>query len=332
MKFIDLFAGIGGFRIPLEDFGGECVFSSEMDKFAALTYSSNFGEIPTGDITKVDEKDIPEHDILAAGFPCQPFSISGKRLGFEDTRGTLFFNVARIVKYHKPKFVILENVRNFATHDNGNTLSVVKAAMEDLGYTVFYKVLNASHYGLPQNRERIYILCFREDLNVEHFDFPKATNEAVKLSDILDSELSESDYLINRPDIKLNYDKITLLENVTSIGKPIRVGTINKGGQGERIYSDKGHSITLSANGGGAGAKTGAYLINGKVRKLSPRECARLQGFPEEYKIVVSDNQAWKQFGNAVPVKVVREILKKVKQDVFSKDEIVTVPYGENLT
>lgn len=315
LKFIDLFAGIGGFRIALEELGAKCVFSSEWDKQAKLTYSTNFGDTPNGDITQINESEIPKHDILAAGFPCQPFSISGKRLGFEDTRGTLFFDVARIIKYHNPKLVILENVRNFATHDNGNTLQVVKKTLQDFGYSVFYKVMNASDYGLPQNRKRIFIICFREDLNVQEFTFPEPTDIQIHLKDILEKNESTEKYEINRPDIFFDKNKIDLIEKIEGLNQPIRVGTINKGGQGERIYSDKGHAITLSAYGGGAGSKTGAYLIDEKVRKLSPRECARVQGFPEEYIIPVSDGQAWKQFGNSIPINVLRYILKKIEDD-----------------
>lgn len=314
LKFIDLFAGIGGFRIALEETGAECVFSSEWDKQACKTYSANFNDIPEGDITEIDEKDIPEHDILAAGFPCQPFSISGKRLGFNDTRGTLFFDVARIIKYHKPKLVILENVRNFENHDNGNTLKVVKKTLEEFGYSVFYKVLNASEYGLPQNRQRIFIICFRGDLNVDNYEFPQSSNELVALKDVLIKDESVKKYAIERPDMKFNQEKIKIMNNVEKENKPVRVGTINKGGQGERIYSDKGHAITLSAYGGGAGSKTGAYLIDGVVRKLAPRECARVQGFPDDFIIPVTDGQAWKQFGNSIPINVLRHILKGINE------------------
>ena len=172
VNFIDLFAGIGGFRLALESFGANCVFSSEWDINAQETYNFNFGETPAGDITKIDENFIPNHDILCAGFPCQPFSISGKKLGFDDSRGTLFFDVARIVKCKRPKVVFMENVKNFETHDDGKTLSVVKATMEELGYNFFYKVLDASNYGVPQKRERIYMVSFRNDLNITTFDFP----------------------------------------------------------------------------------------------------------------------------------------------------------------
>ena len=164
--FIDLFAGLGGFRIALESLGAKCVYSNEWDKYAQEVYQMNFDEIPEGDITKVNAEEIPNHDILCAGFPCQAFSISGKRQGFEDSRGTLFFDVARIVKEKKPKVVFMENVKNFSTHDNGNTLGVVEKTMVELGYTFYWSVLNSLDYGVPQKRERIYMVCFRNDLNV----------------------------------------------------------------------------------------------------------------------------------------------------------------------
>ena len=171
--FIDLFAGLGGFRLALESLGAKCVYSSEWDEPVRKVYSDNFADIPDGDITQVDEKSVPDHDILCAGFPCQAFSISGKQHGFEDSRGTLFFDVARIVKEKQPKVVFMENVKNFASHDGGKTLEVVRATMEDLGYTFFYKVLSAVDFGIPQKRERIYMVCFRNDLNVASFNYPE---------------------------------------------------------------------------------------------------------------------------------------------------------------
>ncbi|MBP3953566.1 DNA cytosine methyltransferase [Bacillus suaedae] len=310
LTFIDLFAGIGGFHTALQSFGAECVFSSEWDKHAQKTYFENYGMMPAGDITAIEAEDIPPHDILCAGFPCQPFSISGKRKGFEDTRGTLFFDVARLAKYHKPKLLFMENVRNFATHDNGNTLQTVKDALDEIGYDVWHQVLNASHYGLPQNRERIYIIAIRKDFHVPTFTFPKPTFERVYLRDVTLPDEETDKYVINREDMTIDESKLpseSLFEDFPL--KPMRVGTINKGGQGERIYSDYGHAITLSAQGGGPGSKTGCYYINGRVRKLAPKECARIQGFPESFKIPVTDAQAWKQFGNSVPIKVLKHIL-----------------------
>lgn len=309
-KFIDLFAGIGGFRIALESFGGDCVYSSEWDKQSQKTYEANFGETPDGDITKVNEIDIPKHDILCAGFPCQAFSISGKQRGFADTRGTLFFDVARIAKYHKPKVLFLENVRNFVKHDGGKTLEVVMETLNDIGYNAFYKVLNASNYGAVTSRERVYIIAFRKDLGFSGFDYPKGLISNASVSDILEVTVDPKYYIV-RDDIFLRPVQSEVLpETITR--RPVQVGHINKGGQGERIYSPFGHAITLSAHGGGAAAKTGAYLIDGRIRKLTPRECARIMGFPDSYIIPVSDSQAYKQFGNSVAIPVLKNIFQQI--------------------
>lgn len=302
--FIDLFAGLGGFRLALESLGAECVYSSEWDEPVRKVYSDNFDEVPDGDITQVDEKSIPDHDILCAGFPCQAFSISGKQHGFEDSRGTLFFDVARIVKEKQPKVVFMENVKNFASHDGGKTLEVVRATMEDLGYTFFYKVLSAVDFGIPQKRERIYMVCFRNDLNVASFNYPKPFELQKHVEDFLLSDENMVSHLyVDRPDTYFNGKKDEHYSN-----KTIRLGIVNKGGQGERIYSTKGIAITLSANGGGVFSKTGGYLINGRTRKLHPRECARLMGFPDSYIISDSPNQAYKQFGNSVVIDVLQLI------------------------
>lgn len=301
--FIDLFAGLGGFRLALESLGAKCVFSSEWDEPVAKVYQQNFDDFPKGDITKIDAKDIPDHDILCAGYPCQAFSISGKKKGFEDARGTLFFDVARIVKEKKPKVVFLENVKNFATHDNGRTLEVVRNTMEDLGYSFHYKVLNATDYDVPQKRERIYIICFREDIDDHAFSYPKPIPLTKHVEDFLiDDEKQVKHLYCNRKDMHLEPD----IKEYTN--KAARVGTVAKGRQGERIYSTKGVAITFSAYGGGVFAKTGGYLVNGKVRKLHPRECARIMGFPDSYIIAESDSQAYKQFGNSVIVPVLQRI------------------------
>lgn len=304
MTFIDLFAGLGGFRIALESLGAKCVYSNEWDIPVQKVYAENFGDVPDGDITKVDEKTIPDHDILCAGFPCQAFSISGKQRGFEDSRGTLFFDVARIVKEKKPQIVFMENVKNFASHDSGHTLEVVKTTMEELGYTFFYKVLNAVDYGVPQKRERIYMIAFRQDLAINTFSFPKPFKLEKHVEDFLLEDEKEIGHLyVNRPDTYMNGVK-----DDTYSDKSIRLGIVNKGGQGERIYSTKGIAITLSAYGGGVFSKTGGYLINGKLRKLHPRECARIMGYPDSYKIAKSPNQAYKQFGNSVVIDVLQLI------------------------
>lgn len=308
MTFIDLFAGLGGFRIALESLGAQCVYSNEWDKPVQKVYQANFGEFPEGDITKVDERTIPDHDILCAGFPCQAFSISGKQRGFDDSRGTLFFDVARIVKEKKPKIVFMENVKNFATHDEGRTLNVVKATMEELGYIFNAKVLNAVDYGVPQKRERIYMVCFRNDLNISDFEYPKPFELTKHVEDfLLSDEYAVKDLYVERSDMYY-----TSKEDDKCSNKPIRLGTVNKGGQGERIYSIKGIAVTLSAYGGGVFAKTGGYYINGRARKLHPRECARIMGFPDTYKIAESANQAYKQFGNSVVIDVLQLIADEI--------------------
>ena len=308
LSFIDLFAGLGGFRIALESLGAKCVYSNEWDKQAQRVYQKNFGSLPDDDITKVNEDTIPDHDILCAGFPCQAFSISGKQKGFEDSRGTLFFDVARIVRAKKPKIVFMENVKNFAMHDNGRTLHIVQSIMEELGYTFYQKVLNAVDYGVPQKRERIYMVCFRKDLHVNSFSYPKPFPLKKYVEDILlDDESLVSNLYVNRPDIYYNDKKDDTYSNAS-----IRLGTVNKGGQGERIYSIKGIAITLSAYGGGVFAKTGGYLINGRPRKLHPRECARIMGYPDNYVICESYSQAYKQFGNSVVIDVLQLIGKQI--------------------
>src|SRR3989338_10437700 len=201
-KFIDLFAGIGGFRLALESQGGNCVFSSEWDNQAQTTYQANFGETPEGDITKIKETDIPHHDMICGGFPCQAFSISGKQKGFDDTRGTLFFDIVRIARHHKPKVLFLENVKNLTKHYHGNTLKIILRTLEDLGYDVFYQVLVASHYGVPQQRERIYIIGFRKDLGITYFQFPKPTYKGIFVKDILEDEEKAKDCIVNRTDLK----------------------------------------------------------------------------------------------------------------------------------
>lgn len=312
-KFIDLFAGIGGFHQAMTQVGGcECVYASDIDRYARQTYKANYGLDPDGDITKVDAADIPSHDVLCGGFPCQAFSISGNKLGFADTRGTLFAEIVRIARHHRPKMLFLENVWNLKNHDGGNTYRVIEAALEEAGYDVYSDVLNASHYGVPQPRRRIYMICLRRDLGLPPFEFPEPTNEDVALEDILLHDGSVDGYAIPT-------DNVTLLpqpeiDAIVRQNRTVRIGTYGKGGQGERVYSPKGHAVTLSAYGGGIGGKTGLYLVDGKVRKLSPRECLRLMGYPDDFIMPVSDAQAWKQTGNSVCVKVLVKILEAANE------------------
>ncbi len=332
-KFIDLFAGIGGFHYALKSFGAECVFASEIDEKASETYQINHKIKPFGDITKIDEEDIPKHDILCGGFPCQAFSISGKQKGFEDTRGTLFFDIARIVNYHRPKILFLENVKNFAKHDNGKTLKTVLETLRKMNYTVYYKVLNTSNFGLPQNRERIYIIGFNNS-NYQNinFNFP-SKNIVSSLSKILETEPTDGK-VITRNDIEI-YKTYTpsknIFDNIDLPNKPIQIGKVNKGGQGERIYHPLGHSITLSAHGGGVGSKTGLYQIDGKIRKLSPRECARLQGYPENFILHTSVAEAQKQFGNSVSINVLQYLIKEIIKTVKQNEQRTEVGFGNRM-
>ena len=308
--FIDLFAGIGGFRLALSSMGGECVFSSEIDEKAKLVYQKNFHEIPSGDITKIKNNEIPAHDVLCAGFPCQAFSVSGKRLGFNDHRGTMFFEILRIAKSKKPKIIFLENVKNFYRHDNGRTFKIVSESLSKIGYNVYSQVLTSSDYGVPQQRERIYIVAIRKNLNINHFEFPKKSNKTKTVKDIIQNlnKNELADLIINRKDINI-YRSCKKIENHS---RPFQIGVINKGGQGERIYSIYGQGITLSAHGGGAAAKTGAYLVGKTIRKLHVKECLLMQGFPKSFKMLNNRNESYKQLGNSVSVPVLKSIFKKV--------------------
>jgi DNA (cytosine-5)-methyltransferase 1 len=309
--FIDLFAGIGGMRIAFQELNGQCVFSSEWDRFAKVTYRENFGEFPFGDITKIDADDIPKHNILVAGFPCQAFSIAGFKGGFDDTRGTLFFDVARIIKARKPDAFLLENVKGLAGHDKKRTLTVIlRTLREDLGYFVpDPQIVNARDFGVPQNRERIFIVGFRNEKSANRFLYPKPLDGSQPtISDIVeDSEVSVKYYLSNQ-----------LLRTLIKH----RARHEAKGhGFGYEIIPDDGvaHAIV----GGGMGRERNLLVdkrltnfkpithiigtVNKKgIRRMTPLEWARLQGFPEKFRIPVSDAQAYKQFGNSVAVPAVK--------------------------
>ena len=293
-KFIDLFAGIGGMRIPFEKLGGECVFSSEWDEHAQRTYYHNFGEMPKGDITKIDERDIPDHDILLAGFPCQPFSIIGEKQGFADTRGTLFFDIERILAEKKPCAFLLENVKQLTSHDRGRTFTVIQSRLLDLGYTVYHETLNALDFGLPQKRERVFIVGFREPIA---FAFPRGNGEYQSLSGILEPDNKVDSSLFASEKIrKSRLDKCKINPFYPSIWHE------NKGGN----ISVLPFSCALRA-----GASYNYLLVNG-IRRPSGRELLRLQGFPEDFKIVVTITQLRKQTGNSVAIPVVTAIAGKM--------------------
>jgi DNA (cytosine-5)-methyltransferase 1 len=317
-KFIDLFAGIGGFRLAMQNLGGVCVFTSEWDKDAKKTYKANFGERPFGDITKEETKGfIPDNlDLLCAGFPCQAFSIAGKRGGFEDTRGTLFFDVAEIIKRKKPKAIFLENVKGLRNHNGGKTLAtILNVLRNDLGYFIPEpQIINAKDFGVPQNRERIYIIGFRNDLGIENFEYPKPTNVKVEFSDIKEKEVPPTKYFLSTQYVQ------TLVNH-----KARHEGKGN--GFGYVIIPDDGISNAIVV--GGMGRERNLVLdhritdfaptthIKGTVnregiRKMTPREWARLQGFPDEFLIPVADTSAYKQFGNSVAVPAIQATAKKI--------------------
>lgn len=313
--FIDLFAGIGGMRIAFEKAGGTCVFSSEWDKFAQITYEKNFGEKPHGDITQVELNEVPKHDVLIGGFPCQPFSNAGLKRGFEDTRGTLFFDVARIIDHRKPSLVLLENVKGFIGHDKGRTMMIVKETLEDLGYNVFYKVLNAKDFGVPQNRERVFIVAInRRKLGSIGFEFPKAPKKATRLGNILEPNVDE---------------KYTLSNKLWS-GHKRRLKEHREKGNGfgySMFNSESVYTSTISARYYKDGSEILIEQKGKNPRKLTPREASRLQGFPASFQIPVSDNQAYKQFGNSVAVPVVAAIARKMIE--LLENPSSRVPYKE---
>jgi len=306
-RAIDLFAGIGGIRLGFQKaFGNqiEFVFASEIDKYARMTYENNFGDIPHGDITKIEPQDIPTFDFLLAGFPCQPFSHAGLKKGFDDTRGTLFFDIAKIIEFHKPKVIFLENVKGFKNHDNGNTFAVVKRTLNDLGYKVFTKVLNAKDFGVPQNRERIYIIAFLHNVD---FMFPSPSNEQIKLGDILEKNIDR---------------KYTISDKLWAGHQRRKIEHREKGnGFGYSLFDENsGYTSTISARYYKDGSEILIAQKNSNPRKVTPREAARLQGFPEEFSIVVSDTQAYRQFGNSVAVPVIKKISKCIYNSLLKME------------
>lgn len=297
--FVDLFAGIGGIRIPFTELGGKCVFSSEWDKAAQISYSYNFGEVPFGDITKINSDSIPKHDVLLAGFPCQAFSIIGKMKGFADTRGTMFFEVARILQHHQPKAILLENVKQLVSHDGGKTFKVILDTLAELGYSVKWKILNALDFGLPQKRERVIIVGFKSAAACAQFNFdfePIAYNLASVLEDDknVDSSLFASDMILDKRRKRVEGKNVFY----PSVWHENKSGNI---------------SILPYACALRTGASYNYLLING-YRRPSSRELLRFQGFPEKFKIEVSHQEIRRQTGNSVAVPMIRAVAKKIIQ------------------
>jgi DNA (cytosine-5)-methyltransferase 1 len=315
-KFIDLFAGIGGFRIAMQNLGGECVFTSEIDKHAQKTYQTNFGDMPHGDITKIDEKDIPNHDILCAGFPCQAFSIAGRRGGFNDIRGTLFFDVARIIKEKQPKAFFLENVKGLMSHEKGQTLAtILNVLREDLGYFVPKpEIINAKNFGVPQNRERIFIVGFHSDTMINNFEYPETINDKVVFEDVRESSVVDTRYYLSnrylqtlknhksRHESKGNGFGYAVVPN-DGIANAIVVGGMGK--ERNLVYDDRITDFTPTT-------KITGDVNREYIRKMTPREWARLQGYPDTFRIEVADVHAYKQFGNSVAVPAIQATAKQI--------------------
>lgn len=309
-KFIDLFAGIGGTRQAFQNLGGKCVFSSEWDLFAQKTYYENYGEVPFGDITEVDESDIPDHDVLVAGFPCQAFSIAGRKGGFDDTRGTLFFDVARIIKSKKPRAVFLENVKGLVSHDKGKTLEVILHTLrEDLGYFVPEpQIINALDFGVPQNRERIFIVGFSPESGINEFTYPTSTPTNERFINIKEEKpVSVKYYLSTRYLQTLRDHKARHTKKGNGFGYELIpddgiANAIIVGGMGRErnlVFDDRITDFTPVTNIKGEVNREG-------IRTMTPREWARLQGFSDKFIIPVSDTQAYKQFGNSVAIPAVQ--------------------------
>lgn len=306
IKYIDLFCGIGGFRIAMEEaciesnLLPECKFSSDIDKYCRDSYEANFGRRPEGDITQIDENEIPDHDLMFAGFPCQPFSIIGQMQGFNDLRGTLFFDIVRILKHKRPKAFVLENVKQLVGHDKGRTLKTIISALRELRYHVQYAVLNALDFGLPQKRERVIIVGHREPFS---FSFPTRIQPFKPLSEILeinvDKKYFASDYILKKRKAKHKS------EHKLSIWHENKSGNV----------CSYPYSCALRA-----GASYNYLLVNGE-RRLTTREMFRLQGFPDSYKIVVKDNQARKQAGNSVPINLVKAVILKLLPSISARKD-----------
>ena len=324
MKFLELCAGIGGFRQALENLGCECVGYSEIDKHAIKLYSAWYNdERNFGDITKIEAEKLPDFELLVGGFPCQAFSVAGKRGGFNDTRGTIFFDFARIMKAKKPKFAIFENVKGLLNHDGGKTYETMLRTLDELGYNAQWGILNTKFHGLPQNRERVYIVANLRERSSTKILFERGNDSADKVERTENGIIGQ---FYNRKGkthqdlgvISSEGHSPALLATTHKNPRIVKIGDIDGlNTQYSRVYDSKGVSTTINAQGGGLGAKTGLYNAGDKVRRLTPKECFRLQGFKDEmvelgYKLCISDTQLYKMAGNAVSVPVVEWVAQRV--------------------
>lgn len=307
--FIDLFAGIGGIRIPFDEMGYQCVFSSEWDAKACKTYFANFGTLPFGDITKIPAERIPHHDVLLAGFPCQAFSIMGKMQGFADTRGTMFFEIERILKHHHTPYILLENVKQLVGHDGGRTFKVILERLNQLGYHVKWQVLNALDFGLPQKRERVIIVGFLDKNDCDAFSFdiphtPYSLTDILEPDENVDPSLFASDHIIAKRQEK-TADKKVFYPSIWHENKAGNISVLD-------------YSCALRT-----GASYNYLLVNG-VRRPTSRELLRLQGFPEKFKIAVSHQDIRRQTGNSVAVPMIRMVAQKINEIIISKSKYGT--------
>ena len=336
IRFVDLFAGIGGIRLGFEAVGWKCVMSSEIDKYAQITYNLNFPDPDNShpfyeDVTQIDASRLPDFDVLAAGFPCQPFSSIGKMRGFEDTRGTLFFDIARIIKSKQPRIVFLENVRNLSTHDNGHTFAVIKETLNQLGYIVHSTIFNAKDFGVPQHRARIYIIGFKYEDDSDNFKFPIPPKTSTSLRYIFWPALEDryNDYqeytISNRQWESTQARRLRPAKGVT--GFPGKYQLVNATSPYTSTliagYAKDHTQILVDQSNILYPLELTPYTDSGRVerlknpanpRRVTPRECARLQGFPETFQIDVSDVQAYKQFGNSVAVPVIEAIAREINK------------------
>ena len=309
-RFVDLFNGIGGFHLGLGDFGMECVFACDMNPLCRATYLLNFGILPAADIEMVSTDMVPTHDVLCAGVPCTTFSRSGGQAGTNDPRGRLYLHVLRLVEYHKPKVVLIENVGQFKSLDGGPAFNGIVDSLRAWGYAVYHEILNAGDYGVPQSRKRLFIVGIRKNLLVQEFRFPEPLGLKVDVSSILEPPSRAIQQIVDVGKWKRREDSEIPWKRIGS--GTIRLGSIQKGSQGDRIYSIKGHAPTLTFGTGGTGGGTNLFQVAGIVRSLTPKEAARCMGFPNSYRFLGSQRKAASQAGNAVVVNVVESIMGQV--------------------